>query len=94
MTDKVTMFTVEGAPHHYIPPASDWRLEAYLDGNSAPLKHYLSQRCYSLGLGTYTVHVDNEAVRDYLEQQQPLLEVSELVIDVPSYWYEDSSNVQ
>lgn len=38
---KVTLFMVEGAPHHYIPLATDYRLEAYLDGNSAPLKGYL-----------------------------------------------------
>ena len=84
---KVTMFTVEGAPHHYIPPASDWRLEAYLDGNSAPLKDYLRQQCYSLGHGTYTVYVDNEAVREYLEHPRG---ISGLVVDVPSYWYEDN----
>lgn len=89
-----SMFTVVGRPHYHIPIPSDWRLEAYLDGNSAPLKGYLRQKCYSLGPGTYTVHVNSEAVRDHVEQQQPLLEVSELVIDIPSYWYEEESSVQ
>jgi hypothetical protein len=84
---KVTMFTVEGAPHHYIPPASDWRLEAYLDGKPAPLKDYLRQKCYSLGAGTYTVHVSTGAIRDYLEHPQG---ISNLEIDVPTYWYEES----
>ena len=61
------MFTVEGAPHHYILPASAHRLEAYLDGNSAPPKDYLRQQL-ALNPRTYIVWVDMIAVRDYMQQ--------------------------